>query len=260
MCFRLVIAVLCARVAWCSDARLSGLLEDQSGSVVPNALVTVRNEQTGSRRTTQSNSSGLYSIPSLQPGVYRVIVQAPGFETVLRESVLLQVGTNARLDFTMPIGDARTVVTITDVPDSAITEDASVGTLIGRGFIERMPLNGRGLQSLIQLTPGVMLVPTMTTSPGQFIVNGQRSNANYFTIDGVSANFSVGVLTTTGPGNNIGAQLGSGDIPALSHLGTFTNLVSPEVLQTLTHPGIVVHQIGHLTGLRHKAPQCSEGE
>jgi hypothetical protein len=158
----------------------------------------------------------VYSVPSLRPGVYRVLVQAGGFETLLREGLVLEAATNARLDLTMRIGDTRTVVTVTAESAPVNAEDASVGTLIDRNFIERMPLNGRGLQSLIRLAPGVVTVPSSVWSPGQFAVNGQRTNANYFAVDGVSANFAAGVLTNTGGGlGNFSGIFGGGDLPAL---------------------------------------------
>jgi hypothetical protein len=225
-------AVSCASAGWCQDATLSGRLEDPSGSIVPNAIISVRHEQTGGRRATRSNQSGVYSVPSLRPGVYRVLVQAGGFETLLREGLVLEAATNARLDLTMRIGDTRTVVTVTAESAPVNAEDASVGTLIDRNFIERMPLNGRGLQSLIRLAPGVVTVPSSVWSPGQFAVNGQRTNANYFTVDGVSANFAAGVLTNTGGGlGNFSGIFGGGDLPALGQLGTFSNLVGSEALQ-----------------------------
>jgi hypothetical protein len=87
-----------------------------------------------------------------------------------------------------------------------------------------MPLNGRSFQSLITLTPGVVVVPSFRNSTGQFSVNGQRANANYFTVDGVSANIANGV------GNNIG-QSTSGTLPGLTAFGTTQSLVSVDALQ-----------------------------
>jgi hypothetical protein len=68
------------------------------------------------------------------------------------------------------------------------TSDASVSTLIDNRFVENLPLNGRSFSSLIVLTPGVVLTPANLFEQGQFSVNGQRPDANYFLVDGVSAN------------------------------------------------------------------------
>jgi carboxypeptidase family protein len=126
------------------------------------------------------------------------------------------------------VGDSQTVITVHGGPPLINTEDASVGTVIDRDIIDQMPLNGRGIQTLIELSPGVVATPVVTASPGQFVVNGQRNDTGYFTVDGVSANFaalgSVSLLPT-------GVQTVSPAIPASNFLGTFSNLVSPDALQ-----------------------------
>ena len=67
-----------------------------------------------------------------------------------------------------------------------------MSTLIGNQFVANMPLNGRSFSSLINLTPGVVLPQTTFYEQGQFSVNGQRPDANYFMVDGVSANLATG--------------------------------------------------------------------
>ena len=109
------------------------------------------------------------------------------------------------------------------------TDDASVGTVIDRDIIDQMPLNGRGIQTLIELSPGVVATPVVPASNGQFVVNGQRNDSSYFTVDGISANFAaLGATVSNVPG---GLHTGSPAIPASNFLGTFSNLVSPDALQ-----------------------------
>ena len=216
------------------NAQLSGLIQDPSALKIPGAEITLRNEQTGGKRVTKSNDDGLYSIFSLNPGVYRISVHAANFETVIREGIKLDVGESARLDFDLRIGDSHTEVTVHSDAPQINTEDASVGTVIAREIIDQMPLNGRGIQSLIELTPGVVVTPVVDATRGQFAVNGQRTDANYFTVDGVSANFSAGDATqvTNESGRNFSiGQAGGGMLPANNFLGTFSNLVSPDALQ-----------------------------
>jgi hypothetical protein len=234
-CAKLLLAgAVCAGTVFAQNAQLSGLIQDPSGLKIPGSEITLRNEQTGGKRVTKSNADGFYSVFSLSPGVYRISVHAAGFETVIREGIKLDVGENARLDFDLRIGDSHTEVTVHGGSPQINTEDASVGTVIDREIIDQMPLNGRGIQSLIELTPGVVVTPVVDASRGQFAVNGQRTDANYFTVDGVSANFSAGdaTQTTNEPGRlfSIG-QAGGGMLPANNFLGTFSNLVSPDALQ-----------------------------
>jgi hypothetical protein len=211
------------------NAQVSGSIRDPSSLTMSGADVLILNEETGGRRNTRSNESGFYSLPSLAPGTYRITVRAPGFEAIVREGIKLEVGDTARLDFDLRIGDSRTVVTVYGGPPLMNTDDASVGTVIDREIIDQMPLNGRGIQTLIELSPGVVATPVLTASPGQFVVNGQRNDASYFTVDGVSANFAA--LGSTLSLLPTGLQTGSPAIPANNFLGTFSNLVSPDALQ-----------------------------
>ena len=103
--------------------------------------------------------------------------------------------------------------------------DASVSTVIGNRFVENMPLNGRSFSSLIELTPGVVLTPSNFYEQGQFSVNGQRPDANYFMVDGVSAN-----LGNAGSGSLLD-QGGAGQLPATSAFGGTSNLVSLDALE-----------------------------
>jgi Carboxypeptidase regulatory-like domain/TonB dependent receptor len=233
---RLTLAyALWAAACFGQNAQVSGLIQDPSNLIVSGADVRILNEQTGGRRNTRSNESGFYSLPSLAPGNYRITIRATGFETVVREGIKLEVGDNARLDFNLTIGDSRTVVTVHGGSPLINTEDASVGTVIDRDTIEQMPLNGRGIQSLIELSPGVTVTPVVDSSRGQFAVNGQRTDANYFTVDGVSADFAAGDLNShlhlVGSPYSTQSQSGAGMIPANNFLGTFSNLVSPDALQ-----------------------------
>lgn len=220
--------------AYGQTAQISGQIEDPSGLKVAAAEINLRNEQTGGRRMTESNEAGFYSFFSLSPGLYRIYVRASGFQTIIRDGIQLQVGENARLDFNLRIGDSRTVVTVHGDAGLVNTQDASVGTVIDRKIIDEMPLNGRGIQTLIELSPGVVPVPVSDTSRGQFAINGQRSDTNYFTVDGVTVDFAAGNTPSALFGQqrvfSLG-EAGAGTIPANNFLGTFSNLVSPDALQ-----------------------------
>jgi hypothetical protein len=225
---------LSAATCFGQNAQVAGLIQDPSMSPVAGAEVTVRNEQTGGRRVTTSNDSGFFSVFSLTPGVYRISVHANGFETIVRDGIKLDVAENARIDFALRLGDSHTEVTVHGRQPLINTDDASVGTVINRDIIDQMPLNGRGIQSLIELTPSVVVTPVVDNSRGQFAVNGQRTDANYYTVDGVSANFAAGdlrsVLSRGATPFSVG-QAGGGMLPANNFLGTFSNLVSPDALQ-----------------------------
>src|SRR5262245_58435446 len=107
---RVVVALLlvCALPLFClaqtQTAQITGKLIDQTGSVVPGASVTVTSNSTGLKQTAESNDLGNYSVPLLQPGVYRITVQKTGFKPLASSNVELQVAQVARLDFTLEVG------------------------------------------------------------------------------------------------------------------------------------------------------------
>ena len=175
---------------------ITGVVQDASGALIPNASVTATNNATNVARTTLTNSSGLYSFPGLVPGTYDVKVTAPGFETAVRANIVLQVQQTARVDFTMQVGQA--VQTIEVAANAALlnTDNATVGTVIEEQRIMDLPLNGRSYFSLVALSPGVTtgFVPAAqaagrlggSRSALTIAVTGGRSTWENFTLDGIT--------------------------------------------------------------------------
>ncbi len=204
-------------------AQLSGVVKDPSGGVIVTAKITLTNQGTEVSRGASTNGDGVYLIPFLQPGMYRALIEATGFQAESRSDVRLEVGQQARWDVTLSVGKTEQSLTVTAGPTSLNTTDGSVSTIVDRNFVENLPLNGRGFNSLLELTPGVATAKTSYSAQGQFNVNGQRSSSNYFSVDGVSANTG----TTAGAGLN---QTGAGTLPATSILGGMNALVSVDAL------------------------------
>src|SRR5262245_37101495 len=206
-----------------STAALSGNITDENGGLVPGCTVTVLNDATSLKRETSTNDSGFFTVPLLPPGTYRLTASRDGFNTVEVRDIILNVNDERSLRIQMKVGAVTEVVDVTgEAP--LINESPAVGVLVDRHFVENLPLNGRSFQSLINLTPGVVLTVANSDTPGQFSVNGQRSNANYFMIDGVGANVGVS------PGTNVGVQ-SAGTTPGLAATGATTNRVSVDALQ-----------------------------
>ncbi len=223
-CFSLTCQLLLfAAFGQSATATLSGTVEDQNGAVIPRATVTAINIATTLQRETTTGSAGNYTFPLLPPGTYIVRVQAQGFTPVENRNVVLNVGDQKALQIQLKAGDVNATVQVTN-EEALISESASVGTVVNRQFVENMPLNGRSFQSLIVLSPGVVASKATFGEQGQFSINGQRTNSNYFTVDGVSANFSINAGGGTG-------QAGAGELPALNASGGFSNLVSVDALQ-----------------------------
>ena len=219
------VALLAAAALRGQNARISGFISDPSGLTVPSARVVAQSAQTGARRAVSSNQYGEYSVPALLPGAYELTVEANGFKTIHQSGILLEVDQRARLDFTLTVGSTSETITVEGSAPLLNQSDASVSTVIGNRFVENMPLNGRSFSSLIELAPGVVLTPANIYEQGQFSVNGQRPDANYFMVDGVSAN-----LGNAGSGA-LQYQGGAGQLPATSAFGGTSNLVSLDALE-----------------------------
>ncbi len=212
-----------ATLAAAGDGVLAGLIQDRTGAAMVSASVTAMDQETGIRRSTHADGTGAYEIAALPPGQYKLTVRKPGFQTIVRWNVAIGSGQDARLDFAMQVGSMHEVITIEGGPNPIHTEDGSVGTVVGRKAIETLPINGRGVMSLVELSPGIVATPAAGGEAGQFSANGLRANTNYFTIDGVSANSGV----TSG---GLPAQFAGVALPAMTAFGSTHNLVSQDAL------------------------------
>lgn len=174
----------------------------------------------------------LESTPSLhwQPGVYTLAAAANGFERKVIDDLIVEVAGKVTRNIELKVSSTNETVTVSDNGISINTVDASVSTVVNRQFVENMPLNGRSFQSLLTMIPGVTAVPSSGTGfGGEVTVNGQRTESNYYMIDGVSAN--TGALTIN-QSSGIGRGAGfSGSTPSQSAIGTTQSLVSVDALQ-----------------------------
>ena len=217
-----------------TSANINGLVSDSSTAAIGGAEVVAVSDVTGVQYVTKTNSEGIYVLPNLPAGPYRLQVSKVGFKTVIKPDIVLNVQDALSINFTLPVGAAYEVLTVEGGAPLVNTESAAVSTVVDHTYVENMPLNGRSFQDLILLTPGTV---TQTPQPsntgfsgigqtGEFSVNGQRPESNYYTVDGVSAN--VGAAAG---GNMTQAAGASGSLPGATALGTTQALVSVDDLQ-----------------------------
>jgi len=221
--FFLFSAELCA-YAQTDSARISGSVTDSSGALIPEAKVRLVDVDRGSASEVPTGRDGSYNLPNVRPGRYRLEVEKTGFKPLHLTGITVNVQDNLERNCKLDVGSASEAITVEADALNVNTTDATVSTVVDRGFAENLPLNGRSFQTLILLTPGVVPTATSITDQGQFSVNGQRADGNYFTVDGVSANFGVtGFLAMV--------QSASGELPALTATGGTNSLVSEDALQ-----------------------------
>jgi len=209
---------------------MNGRVLDPSNKVISGVDILVISDATGLKYSGKTNDDGIYVVPNLPPGSYRLQVSKVGFKTLIKPDIVLNIQDALSINFTLPVGAVFETVTVEGGASMINTTDASVSTVIDHTYVENMPLNGRSFQDLILLTPGIVTNSTQSPSAvgqtGEFSVNGQRTEANYYTVDGVSAN--VGASTGLGMTGYAGA---SGSIAASTALGTTQALVSVDDLQ-----------------------------
>jgi hypothetical protein len=179
-----------------STATLQGTVTDQSGAIVANAKVTVRNQATGVERTVQTDSDGNYQVAALPVGVYRVDVQAGGFGHQVASNVIVEVSRIVVQNFQLKVGDVTQEVNVTADSQTIETATVTVGQVINQKTVQEIPLNGRHFVDLGLLIPGSVTPPQngFLTAPlrgqGSFAFNtaGAREDTVNFMINGINLN------------------------------------------------------------------------
>ncbi len=179
-----------------STGTIQGTVTDPAGAAIPNASVTVRDENTGQERMLMTDNAGLYSVPSLPVGTYRVEVKANGMAPIAATHLVLSVSTTVVQNFNLTVSSTTTVVEISSSAPLIETAASSVGAVVNQTTVQEVPLNGRHFVDLALLTPGTVTPPAngFLTAPlrgqGSFSFNsaGGREDSVNFMINGINLN------------------------------------------------------------------------
>ncbi len=193
-----------AATAQTTGGAFRGEVHDASGAVVPWTKILIHSQDTGADVFAESNGEGLYLTPTLIPGSYVLSATKPGFKSEDFGPVLLQVNQVVRVDFGLSIGEVTDSVTVAAGGEQLLnTEGAQISQVVSSATVAQIPLNGRAWQQLIVLSAGVSPgAPGETGSPNAVNVNGQRTKANLFLVDGISTTSS-----SEGRGNDFNIPL-----------------------------------------------------
>ncbi|MCM3906467.1 MAG: TonB-dependent receptor [Pyrinomonadaceae bacterium] len=223
------------------NSTLNGTVVDEQDAVVPDASVLVTDVKEGFRRQVKTERDGTFAVQVLAPGNYTVSVRHLGFVPAEITDVILKANDRLALKIRLRVGSVGGIVTV-DAGHGSLRHTPEIVTSIDGRFVENLPMSGKSLQPLILLTPGTVLTKSTFAEQGQFSVNGQRANANYFLVDGVSAN--IGVAAGAGLG-----QSGAGALPGLSVFGGTNSLVSVYALQKIKiHTSSYAPEFGRTPG------------
>ena len=204
-----IVGILSSSLAWASvGGSISGTVKDPSGSVVPNANVSIREVNTGLFYQTNTDSKGYYTLPVLPVGQYELSVEASGFRSYQRTGIVLDTNAALTFDASLEVGSVAQTVSVTDNTLHVETSSTQMGQVISGRQMTTVPLNGRSYTDLLSLQPGVapattitsttvqdvgatILDPSGTLNPGTISVNGQREFANAFLVNGSDAEEDV---------------------------------------------------------------------
>ena len=169
-------------------ASITGTVRDSSGAVVPGAAVTTKNLESGLTRSSETNSNGSYSLPTLPVGEYEVDVEKAGFKHESRHGITLAVGQQAVVNLTLEIGSVQQEVMVTAEPPIVNTTLSSTSGLVGEKEVKDLPLNGRSFDQLLTLNTSTVNYSANAsngTKGNLFSVAGRRPEENRFLVNGV---------------------------------------------------------------------------
>jgi len=166
-----------------STGQIAGSVTDSSGGNVSAATVTITDVARGVSKTLTTDESAEYVATGLEPGTYKVRVEAKGFKVFERQNILLEVAKEVRVDVVLQTGAMSDVVTVTEEIPLVDSSTATLGGTINNEVINDLPLNGRNYQNLLTLRPGVMVYPG--GGPWTQSTNGIRPEEMSFIVDGL---------------------------------------------------------------------------
>src|SRR5215212_2511540 len=186
-----------------TTGNITGTVRDPQGAAVPKAEVTITDEKTGASRTIKATDDGFYNATSLPAGMYTISTAPAGFKKTVSTGVELHVNENKTLNLDLQVGQVTETVTVTSEAAPVELRSGEVSSLISEKQVTELPLNGRNYAQLALMVPGVSPV-TQALAGGSFAargtglnagvdmsVNGNQSNSNLWTVDGVN-NMDVG--------------------------------------------------------------------
>ena len=192
-------ATFCSARAQTVTGEITGEVTDSTGAVIPRATVTVTDLDTSVVTTAQTNKEGVYTARFLPIGHYKISTSAAGFGEKTTAPFTLEINQTIKINTTLVVGTAANSVEVTDSVPILNTSDGTISTTFSDNEIQTLPLEGRNFQSVALFTPGVVqtdpsgmtgnnAIERSTTNNNLISVNGNRGQANYYTLDGVDIN------------------------------------------------------------------------
>jgi hypothetical protein len=212
----------CLLICQVNSGGLSGVVSDETGGVLTNVEIVIRNQDTNGSRTIHSDEAGRYYVPHLAPGIYQISAAHKGFQSLVLKDIAVSVGQEAVVNLTLQVGGIAIETIVVGGSDLVETRDAAVSGLMSKEFIRELPLNGRDVNQLALLEPGVVMSRRTADSGGtgtKLIAGGGRPSQNSFMLDGSDINDASNAT----PGSASGGMLG---VDTLREFRVLTNSYS----------------------------------
>jgi hypothetical protein len=184
----LFLALFCSAIclyAQDTTGKITGVVTDPSGAVVPNVNVTVTNKSTNLSRDAMTNREGVYQVLQLPIGFYQVSAVASGFEQIAVQSrIALEINQTLRVDIQLQIGKVGNTVEVESSASQVETENSTVGATVTGQAIYELPLNGRNTLDLLKTQPGVSATNPDSSAAGNYSIGGMRTDSVTYLLDG----------------------------------------------------------------------------
>src|ERR1700722_4470651 len=190
--------------------KITGVVKDQTGSVIPGATVVITNTQTGTKLTATTDQEGVFTFPVLSVGQYQIDATSDGFQPYRNTGLVIDINSALVLDVTLQVKQQDQSIVVTEDNAQVETTDTQLGQVLGSKKVTEIPLNGRSYTDLFATQVGVTPLTTSgagnstsgggfgtvpvagATNTGQFSINGQREDANGFSINGANVQEGIG--------------------------------------------------------------------
>jgi hypothetical protein len=221
-----------------ATAQITGTVKDSSGGVLPGANVTASQTETGFKRDAVSDADGVFSLPSLPIGPYRLEVSLQGFRTSIQTGIVLQVNSNPNVPVVLELGTVQEAVTVTANTQTVETRQLGIGQVMDNKRIVELPLNGRNPADLLALLPAAVPQPQLNATSRS--MGGSNGGQAYSLAGGLS--FGVSWLLDGAMHNNPYDNLNL-PLPFPDALQEFRAETSAMTAQNGTHSGGAVNAV-----------------
>jgi hypothetical protein len=196
-----LLSIIAAQAQTSTVGNINGTVRDPQGAGVPNVEIVLKEERTGFSRNVKTDDNGFYSALSLPAGVYTVTASPQGFKKAANTGLQLHVSENLTVNFSLQVGEVSETVIVSGDVAQVDTTGGKVSSLVSEKQVTELPLNGRNYAALVTMIPGISTAGSFSArgtgldSNVDMAVNGNQSNANLWTVDGVN-NMDVGSNAT----------------------------------------------------------------